>query len=129
MRADRPLVGAVLLLGAGLALILVYCHGTTGFNLAYPFAGSTLHIDFTTTGPAVVGGVICTSLGALLLVWSFLAALVSLFTFTERTRERVVQRYSITPGPDTPAHREAVLEEEEVEQPAHFWSKSARTRI
>lgn len=128
MRADRPLVGAVLLLGAGLSLILIYCHGTTGFNLSYPFAGSMLHIDFTTTGPAVLGGVICTALGALFLVWAFFAALVSLFTFTEHTRERVFERYSITPTPDTPVYREETIEEEEV-KPAHFWSKPARTRI
>jgi hypothetical protein len=135
MRADRPLVGAVLFLGAGLALILVYCHGTTGFNLSYPFAGSMLHMDFTTTGAAVLGGVVCTALGTLLLVWAFLAALVSLFTFTERTRERVVQRYSVTPAPDAPVYRDQTIVRDETiveeDKPAHahFWSRPARTRI
>ncbi|MGB6745279.1 MAG: hypothetical protein WBE38_16650 [Terracidiphilus sp.] len=129
MRADRPLIGAVVFLGSGLTLILGYCHGTTGFNLTYPFAGSVLHLDLTTTGPAVLGGVACTALGALLLVWAFFAAFVSLFTFTERTHERVVERYRITPGPDTPAYHNEVTETEEEEKPAHFWSRPARTRI
>jgi hypothetical protein len=76
MRADRPLIGAVLFLGAGLGLIIGYCHGTTGFNAAYPFTGSILHIDMTTTGPGVLGGLLLAMVGALFLVWAFLAALV-----------------------------------------------------
>lgn len=126
MRADRPLVGAVLFLAAGLTLILAYCHGTTGFNAAYPFGGSILHLELTTTGPAVLGGIACTAIGCLLLVWAFLAALVSLFTWTERTRERVVERYSVVPTSDTPAYTETSETEEEHQ---HFWSRPARTRI
>lgn len=126
MRADRPLVGAVLFLAAGLTLILAYCHGTTGFNAGYPFAGSMLHLELTTTGPAVLGGVACTAIGCLLLVWAFLAALVSLFTWTERTRERVVERYSVVPTADTPVYTDASETEQEHQ---HFWSRPARTRI
>ncbi len=129
MRVDRPLIGAVLFLGAGLALILVYCHGNTGFNLAYPFTGSMIHFDLTTTGPAVPGGVVCLAIGALLLIWASIAALVSLFTFTERTRERIVERYSITPGPDTPVYHEETVVEEGKPAREHVWSRPARTRI
>ncbi|HVU45941.1 MAG TPA: hypothetical protein VHD85_07445 [Terracidiphilus sp.] len=130
MRVDRPLIGAVLFLGAGLGLILRYCQGATGFNVAYPFAGSTLHFDLTTTGPAVVGGVLCTAIGVVLLVWAFLAALVSLFAFTERTRERIFERYSIMPSADAPGDSEdVVVEEEEEEDKPHFWSRTARHRI
>ena len=56
MRPDRPLIGAVLTLAAGIAAILAYCHGTTAFSAGYPFSGSQLHVDFTTNGPVVVGG-------------------------------------------------------------------------
>jgi hypothetical protein len=126
MRVDRPLVGAVIFLAVGLGLIIGYCHGTTGFSASYPFAGSTLHLDLTTTGPAVLGGVICTAFGCLLLVWAFLAALVSLFTWTDRTRERVVERYSVVPAPD--ANGRELVTEDEVEH-KHFWSRPARTRI
>jgi hypothetical protein len=66
----------VLFLAAGLGVILAYCHGTTSFNAAYPFAGSNLHIDLTTTGPAVLGGLALTAVGLLLLVWALLAAIV-----------------------------------------------------
>jgi hypothetical protein len=118
MRADRPLIGAVIFLGVGLGLILGYCTGTTGFNAAYPFSGSNLHIDMTTTGPAVLGGVACTAIGLLFLVWSFVAAIVSLFTWTEREpRERVVERYSVVPAGD------GVEDERVVEEREHFWSR------
>jgi hypothetical protein len=126
MRVDRPLVGSVIFLGAGLGLIIGYCHGTTGFSASYPFAGSTLHLDLTTIGPAVLGGVTCTAIGCLLLVWAFLAALVSLFTWTETTRERVVERYSVVPVPDANGHEVATAADVEHK---HFWSRPARTRI
>jgi hypothetical protein len=128
MRADRPLIGAVLFLGCGLALILGYCHGTTGFNAAYPFSGSTLHIELTTVGPAVLGGVACTAIGVLLLVWAFLAAIVSLFTWSDRPRdrERVVERYSVVPAANGVNYEEAPV----VEERRHFWNRpSTRSHI
>jgi len=126
MRADRPLIGAVIFLGAGLGLILGYCHGTTGFNAAYPLAGSSLHLDLTTTGPAVLGGVACTAIGCLLMIWAFFAAIVSLFTWTENTRERVVERYTTVQTADGATRVEVPAEEVERR---HFWSRPARTRI
>src|SRR5580692_3958457 len=77
MKSDRPLIVSVLLLAAGLALILVYCHGNTNLSAAYPLSGSTLHVELTTAGPAVLGGILLTALGLLLLAWAFLAAIVS----------------------------------------------------
>jgi hypothetical protein len=77
MRPDRPLIGAVLTLAAGIAAILAYCHGTTAFSAGYPFSGSQLHVDFTTNGPVVVGGMALIALGLLLMAWALLAAFVS----------------------------------------------------
>jgi hypothetical protein len=131
MRVDRPLIGAVIFLGAGMALIIGYCHGTTGFSAAYPFTGSVLHIDMTTTGPGVLGGLILMVMGALFLVWAFLAAIVSLFTWESEprlSRERVVERrYSVVPVEEgaAPVDAETVSEEEQ-----HFWSRpSTRSHI
>jgi len=76
MKPDRPLIGAVVFLATGVALILRYCQGTTAFNVAYPFSGSTLHIDLTTIGPAVMGGLFLIAIGLLFLLWSLLAAIV-----------------------------------------------------
>jgi xanthine/uracil permease len=76
MKADRPLIVSVLLLAAGLATILAYCHGTTNLSAAYPLNGSTLHVEFTTIGPAVLGGLLLTALGLLTMVFAFLAAIV-----------------------------------------------------
>ena len=76
MKADRPLILSVLLLAAGLSLILAYCHGTTNLSAAYPFSGSTLHVDFTTVGPAVLGGLALVGLGALTMIVALLAAVV-----------------------------------------------------
>ncbi|SPE18786.1 exported hypothetical protein [Candidatus Sulfotelmatomonas gaucii] len=77
MRPDRPLLGAVACLAAGVALILGYCQGATSLNAAFPFSASNLHIDITTNGPAVFGGIGLIALGLLLLAWAVLAAIVS----------------------------------------------------
>ncbi len=77
MKPDRPLIASVLFLAAGLGVIIGYCHGSTNFTASYPFAGSILHIDMNTTGPGVLGGLLCTAVGVVLLVWAFIAAIVS----------------------------------------------------
>jgi hypothetical protein len=127
MRSDRPLIVSVIFLGAGLGLILGYCHGTTSFNAAYPLAGSSLHLDLTTTGPAVLGGMVCTAIGCIMLIWAFLAGLVSLFTWKESTSERVVERYTTIETADGTSHAEAP--DSEIAEHKHFWSRPARTRI
>ncbi len=76
MKAERPLLGSILFLAGGLGLIFGYCNSATSFNAAFPFSGSTLHIDVLTNGPAAVGGVVLTAIGLLLLLWAALAAIV-----------------------------------------------------
>jgi hypothetical protein len=124
MRVDRPLIGAILFLGGGLAVIIGYCHGATAFGAAYPFTQSMLHIELTTTGPGVVGGLALMAIGALFLVWAFLAAIVSLFTWEESPRagrERFSGRYSVVPvdeDDDLPAEAETRTDDQE-----HVWSR------
>jgi len=77
MRPDRPLIGGVLSLAAGVAAILAYCHGTTAFSAGYPFSACQLHIDLITTGPVVLGGAVLIAGGLLLMVWALLVAIVS----------------------------------------------------
>jgi hypothetical protein len=129
MRVDRPLIGTVLFLGSGLALIIGYCHGTTGFSAAYPFSGSMLHIDMTTTGPGVLGGLALMVIGAFFLVWAFLAALVSLFTWDSApraTRKRAVEHYSVVPADEGALSEDTEASEEQ----HHFWSRpSTRSHI
>jgi hypothetical protein len=127
MRAHGPLIGAIIFLGFGLGLILGYCHGNTGMSAAYPLAGSTLHIDLTTTGPAVLGGVTCTVIGAILLIWAFIAALVDVFTWRERGRERVIERYPVSPAASDTTYTTAAPV---VTERKHFWSRpSSRSHI
>jgi hypothetical protein len=122
MRVDRPFIAAVVFLGAGLALIIGYCHGTTGFSAAYPFSGSVLHIELTETGPGVLGGLALMVIGALFVVWTLLAAIVSLFTWEEEPRaprERLMGRYSVVPVEEAPpAEAETASEEQQ-----QFWSR------
>ena len=102
MRANRPLILAVLFLAAGLGLIFAYCQGNTSMSLAFPFSASILQMAVTTAGPAAVGGVFLTAFGLLLLIWAFLMAIVGEMAMW---------------GPDhrSPRRREKVLEEEVVE--------------
>src|ERR1039458_6900860 len=98
MRADRPLLGAILFLACGLGLILGYCNDATSFTAAFPFTASTLHIDVLTNGPAAVGGEVLTALGLLLLLWAALAAIVGqisqLFSGSHRDPETLLYRES-----------------------------------
>jgi hypothetical protein len=122
MRSDRPLILALLFLGAGLGVIIGYCNGTTGFSASYPFTGSVLHVELTTTGVGVMGGLVATAIGALLLVWAFLAAIVSLFTGPAVARERVVERISVVPRDENAA----LIAESAPAQRRHFWSRSTQ---
>ena len=76
MRACRSLIGSVFSLAAGLALIFVYCQGNTNLNVGYPLSGSVLHVEFTTAGPAVLGGLLLVGVGLLLMVVALLTAIV-----------------------------------------------------
>lgn len=95
MKPDRPLLASILSLAGGLALILGYCHGTTSLNAAYPFSGSILHIDITTTGPGVLGGMGLIAVGLLLMAWALIAAIINQITLmvsggTHREPERLL---------------------------------------
>jgi hypothetical protein len=63
-------------LALGLALIFGYCHGTAGFNAAYPVAGASLQLCLTTTGMPAMSGLALTLLGFLLLIWALVDAIV-----------------------------------------------------
>lgn len=58
-------------------LIFGYCHGDTSFAAAYPFSGTNIHVDFSETGPGVLGGLALTGIGVLLMAWAFIAAIVN----------------------------------------------------
>lgn len=66
----------MLFLVTGFTLIFSYCIGTSSFNAGFPIANSALHVDFTTIGPAALGGVALVTSGLLLLVWALLMAIV-----------------------------------------------------
>ena len=113
MRVDHPLVGAVLFLGAGLGLIIAYCHGTTGLNAAYPLSGSSLHLELTINGPAVIGGLSCLVMGALLLIWAFFVGLISVFAGSDQPFERIVERERYDdPSLDTSGYSGSILPRE-----------------
>jgi hypothetical protein len=68
---------------------VAWCHGATGFSIVYPFSSSTLHLDLTTNGPAVIGGIFLTAIGVLFLVWSLFAAIVSQIALMIRREDRI----------------------------------------
>lgn len=77
MKPGRLVIGAVVFLGAGLWMILNWCHGTSGLNLGVPVDQSNLHIELSTGGVAVLAGVPLLILGVLLLVIAVVVALAS----------------------------------------------------
>jgi hypothetical protein len=77
MRSDRPLIASVVFLATGLSLIFGYCTGASSFDAAFPLAASALHVNVTTIGPAALGGIACTGIGLILMLWALLAAVVS----------------------------------------------------
>jgi hypothetical protein len=121
MRSDGPLILAVIFLGTGLGVLIGFCNGTTGFSASYPFTGSILHVEMTTTGVGVIGGLAATAIGVLLLVWAVLAAVVSLASGPRVARERYVERVSVVPRDEMVNYDTA---EVVPEQRRHFWSRS-----
>jgi hypothetical protein len=85
MKSDRLVIGAVVLLAAGLGLIFYFCNGTTGLSLGYPVSGTKLHVDITTTGIPALAGLPLVGAGALLLLIALIAAIVSQFQQPETT--------------------------------------------
>lgn len=84
MRSDRILIGAVLFLGIGLILILGYCNGTTSLNFGYPWSGTSVHIDITTSGIPVLIGFPLTVIGLVLLLAVLILDVVAQFHSTKR---------------------------------------------
>ena len=76
MKSDYVLMGSVLLLAIGLALIFGYTHGTVGFNVAFPVSGASLQVSINTTGLPAMAGVPLTLLGVVLLIVAVISAIV-----------------------------------------------------
>jgi hypothetical protein len=79
MRPDTPLILSVLALAGGVGLIFGFCDGNTGLTVGYPLAASVLVLHITTKGVPALVGLSLIGLGALLLVFAFLAAIIGHF--------------------------------------------------
>ncbi|HEX4287138.1 MAG TPA: hypothetical protein VHZ28_18740 [Terracidiphilus sp.] len=66
---------SVVCLAAGVTILFAYCSGTTSMNAAYPFSGTSVHVDITTSGIPAVLGIPLTIGGAVLLIVAWFAAL------------------------------------------------------
>jgi hypothetical protein len=76
------LIAAFVSLAAGVGVLFVFCHGTTGIQFAYPFSAASVHVDITTTGMPGILGFILTVSGAFLLIIATILALIDLFRHT-----------------------------------------------
>jgi hypothetical protein len=65
---------------------------------------------------------VAAAIGLLLLVWAFLAAIVSLFTGPAVARTRVVERVSVVPRDDANEYPAEVVPGRR----RHFWSRSTQ---
>jgi hypothetical protein len=82
MNSERTLIASVVFLCVGLGLIFGYCHGTVGFNAAYPASGTSLQISINTMGMPAILGAAATVLGTLLLIAASVQALFGQFNWT-----------------------------------------------
>ncbi len=76
MKCERPLIAAGVFLTIGLSLIFGYGVGESTLSGAYPLAGSAIHLDIMTKGPAALGGAVSLLAGLVLLLWALVAAVV-----------------------------------------------------
>ena len=74
---DRILIASVLCLAAGVSVLVGFCHGTAGFNAAYPFARAYFQLALTTTGLPAMGGFFLTALGIVLLIGASVSAILA----------------------------------------------------
>ena len=81
-------------LAIGVDLIFYYCNGSTNFSFAFPLSGTSLHIDITTTGAPALIGLLMTTLGAILVIITWLLALI-----------RPLSRPQTPPSRDEEPHR------------------------
>jgi hypothetical protein len=81
VRVRSLLLVSVVCLAAGVAILFTYCNGTTSLAAGYPFSGTSLHLDVTTTGIPAVIGVPLTLIGSFLLI---IAWILALFTRPKR---------------------------------------------
>jgi len=77
MKTRRLLIASFVFLAIGIGLIAGYCNGTAGFSTGYPFSGSSLKFDITTTGVPAIAGLLSTAMGLVLLIVSTIAAIVA----------------------------------------------------
>lgn len=88
------LVTAFVFLALGLVVLFAFCHGNAGVQFAYPLAGSTVHVEFTTRGIAAIAGFILTVLGAFMLVIATIIALVGLRSASHAEHASIKHRES-----------------------------------
>jgi hypothetical protein len=77
MKPDRFVIASVLFLAIGLYFTFGYCNGTVGFSAGWPLSATTFNISLTTNGPGALGGPALVGLGAILLLWALVCAVVS----------------------------------------------------
>jgi hypothetical protein len=71
---------AVVCLAAGIGVLIAFCHGATGIQLAFPLSAASVHVDITTTGIPAILGFVLTAAGAFLLIVATVIALVGLLS-------------------------------------------------
>lgn len=93
MRADRLFIVTGIILGVGLWCLFAFCHGNVGVGFALPVASTKFNMDITTMGVPALVGMPLTVIGLVLLVISFVAAIIGQFRpYPPRRKDSVVDQ-------------------------------------
>jgi hypothetical protein len=76
MNTRRLLIASFVFLAAGVYLLCAFCHGSTGFQASDTISANSVKIDIATTGWPALAGTPLTIVGLLLLMISFVAAII-----------------------------------------------------
>ncbi len=78
MHREKLTLASIVFLAIGLAWIISFWNGSVGFSAAHPVTASKFAMDVTVTGGPALGGIALTVIGAVMLLFCAVMAVVDI---------------------------------------------------